>query len=451
MPIAGIARSEQKHIKIFGSVDASNRHPTAGGLSLEEMADRRLQLPAPLAYALRWLVPCLCVALVSGLSSGLFLWALEWTTFAHTSHPWLLWLLPIAGLVSGLVYHTFGGTSDAGNNLILTQVREANAPVPLRMAPLVLGGTLLTHLFGGSAGREGTAVQMAGSLADQFSRPLRLTPHERRVLLRSAIAGGFAAVFGTPLAGTLFALEVVVAGSFSLSTLLPCLTTALMAHQVVEFLPIHHSQYAAGVAPSGLWPLAASALLGVAAGLLARLFAGSARTIAHTLRQHVSWPPLRPFLGGVVVAVLGSLFGSRFLGLGLPEIASSFTAAAGPLEAIAKLLLTVLTVGSGFKGGEVTPLFYIGSHLGSSLAPLLHLPIASLAAVGFVAVFAGATNTPLACTVMAMELFGSSFGPMAAVACLASWLASGPVGIYSAQTHAFRKGTSPSAARDDFL
>lgn len=415
------------------------------------MATRPLQLPAPLAYALRWSVPCLCVALVSGLSSGFFLWALEWTTSAHKSHPWLLWLLPLAGLGSGLVYHTFGGTAESGNNLILTQVRESNAPVPLRMAPLVLGGTLLTHLFGGSAGREGTAVQMAGSLADRFTRPLRLTPHERKVLLRAAIAGGFAAVFGTPLAGTLFALEVVVAGSFSLSTLLPCLATALLADQVVALLPIHHSQYAAGMAPSGLWPLAASALLGLGAGFLARLFAGSARTIARTLRQRISWPPLRPFIGGVVVALLGSVLGSRFLGLGLPEIASSFDVAAGPFDALAKLLMTVLTVGSGFKGGEVTPLFYIGSHLGSSLAPLLHLPVASLAAVGFVAVFAGATNTPLACTIMAMELFGSSFGPMAAVACLASWLASGPHGIYSAQTHAFRKGASPSAERDDFL
>lgn len=415
------------------------------------MPTRRLPLPAPLAYALRWSVPSVCVALVAGLSSGFFLWALDRVTLLHMVHPWLLWLLPLAGLVSGLAYHHLGGPAEAGNNLILSQVRNSDASIPLRMAPLVLGGTLITHLCGGSAGREGTAVQMAGSLADLFTRPFRLHPHERKVLLRAAIAGGFAAVFGTPLAGTLFALEVVVAGSFSLSTLLPCLTTALLADQVVSFLPIHHTHYAAGIAPGGMHPLFASAILGVASGWMARLFAGSARSIAQTLRRHVSWPPLRPFLGGVVVALLGTVVGPRFLGLGLPEIAASFTEAAGPLDAVGKLLLTALTVGSGFKGGEVTPLFFIGSHLGSGMAPVLDLPVASLAAVGFVAVFAGATNTPLACTVMAMELFGSSFGPMAAVACLASWLASGPHGIYSAQTHAFRKGAPSSSGRDEFL
>jgi len=415
------------------------------------MATRLSHLPAPLAYALRWSLPCVGTALAAGLSSGFFLWALERTTALHGAHPWLLWLLPVAGLASGMVYHRFGKTAEGGNNLILAQVRQADAPVPLRMAPLVLAGTLLTHLFGGSAGREGTAVQMAGSLADVLARPFRMSAHERRVLLRAAIAGGFAAVFGTPLAGTLFALEVVVAGSFSLSTLFPCLLTALLADQVVALLPVHHTHYASGIVPVGLWPLAAAALLGLASGFTARLFAATTHAIAQALRTHVDHPPLRPFFGGIAVAVVGSWAGARFLGLGIPRIEASFLDAVGPLDAFGKLVLTAMTVGSGFKGGEVTPLFFIGSHLGSSLAPWLHLSVGSLAAVGFVAVFAGATNTPLACTVMAMELFGSGLGPMAAVACVVSWLSSGPRGIYAAQTHAFHKGAEPSGTREDVL
>jgi len=413
-------------------------------------------LPAPLRFALRWILPSTCIALVSGLSSGIFLWSLERVTDLRLAHPWLLWFLPIAGLLSGLVYKGLGKTSEAGNNLILAQVRESTAPVPTRMAPLVLGGTLLTHLFGGSAGREGTAIQMAAALSDPLTRLFRLSAHERRILLRAAIAGGFAAVFGTPLAGTLFALEVVVSGSFSLSTLLPCLLSAVLADQVVSFLPVHHTHYATGIVTNGLWPLAACALTGIVAGIFARTFGWLTRTISSRLRKHVSWAPLRPFLGGAIVALLGSFLGAQWLGLGIPGIVASFTSAGSFLEPVGKLVYTAITVGSGFKGGEVTPLFYIGSTLGSSLAPLLQLPVGTMAGVGFVAVFAGATNTPLACTVMAMELFGSPIGPLAAVACLASWLSSGSQGIYSAQVHAFAKGThhdsvTASTATGEFL
>ena len=397
-------------------------------------------LPAPLRFALRWVFPSICIALVSGLSSGFFLWSLERVTALHVAHPWLLWLLPFAGLASGIAYHRLGGTSEAGNNLILREIRHPVARVPRRMAPMVLAGTLVTHLFGGSAGREGTAIQMAGSLSDLFTRPFRMHRRERRMLLRASMAAGFAAVFGTPLAGTVFALEVVVAGSFSLATLLPCLLSALLADQVVAFLPVHHTHYASGPVALGPWPLLACALFGILAGWFARGFAEATRAISGILRERVSWAPLRPALGGMAIALLGTILGSQWLGLGIPGIMQSFDAASGPFDAIGKLAFTAITVGSGFKGGEVTPLFYIGSTLGSALAPLLHIPVGTLAGVGFVAVFAGATNTPIACTLMAIELFGAPIGPLAAIACLTSWLSSGSNGIYSAQTHAFRKG-----------
>lgn len=397
-------------------------------------------LPAPVRFALRWFLPSCGVALASGLSSGLFLWALERATELRIAHPWLLWLLPVAGLASGLAYHRWGTVAEGGNNLVLREIRRPSRPIPRRMAPMVLAGTLVTHLFGGSAGREGTAIQMAASLSDMLARPFRMHARERRILLRAAMAGGFAAVFGTPLAGTLFALEVVVAGSFSLSTLLPCLLSALLADQVVAALPVHHVHYATGPVPAGLWPLAACALLGIASGVFARAFASLTRAVSTILRERVAWPPLRPALGGLAVAALAAIAGDRWLGLGIPGIVGSFHAPTDALDAVGKLVFTAITVGSGFKGGEVTPLFYIGSTLGSALSPLLHLPVGVLAGVGFVAVFAGATNTPIACTAMAIELFGAPVAPLAAIACAAAWLSSGRAGIYSGQTHAFRKG-----------
>jgi H+/Cl- antiporter ClcA len=407
-------------------------------------------LPPPLRFALRWLLPSVGVALAAGLSSGFFLWALAAVTAVRLSHPNLVWFLPLAGLVSGLAYHFLGGRAEAGNNLLLQAVRQGDEPIPRRMAPLVLGGTLLAHLFGASVGREGTALQMAGSLSDPLARLFRLDAAERRVLLRASIAGGFAAVFGTPLAGCLFALEVVTAGSFDLLALLPCLLSALLADQVVARLPVHHAHYAVASVPVGIVPFALVALFGVLCGLVARAFAASTRRIGAFLRARVPWPPLRPAVGGVLVVLLMLAFGPHWLGLGLPGIAASFDAPSSLADMPGKFLFTVVSLGSGIKGGEVTPLFYIGSTLGSALSPWLGLPACALAAVGFVAVFAGATNTPLACTVMAMELFGSPVGPLAAVGCLFAWLASGHAGIYAAQTHAFRKGAVKSGT-DDLL
>ena len=394
------------------------------------MANPFDKIPGSIRWIARWSAATIWVALVAGLSSGAFLWSLEKVTEFHLGHPWMIWLLPLAGLLSGTIYWKWGRPSEAGNNLILREIREPAAPVPAAMAPLVLGGTLLTHLFGGSAGREGTAVQMAGSLADLVSKPLRLEPSQRRILLRASIAGGFSAVFGTPLAGTIFALEVVASKGSRWAALLPCLGAAWMADMVVRRLPVHHTHYDTGVFDAGPRAWIACLAFGLVAGLVARLFATSTRAVAGFCRERVSWPPLRPFLGGLAVACLAALVGNRWLGLGIPGIVESFAASGGLLEPFGKLLFTAVTVGSGFKGGEVTPLFYIGSTLGSAMAPLLQMEVGTLAAVGFVAVFAGATNTPLACAMMAIELFGPGIAPLAALACAAAWATSGKRGIY---------------------
>lgn len=386
--------------------------------------------PGALRNGLRWTAATVWIAVAAGLSSGLFLWSLERATSWFQRNPWSIWLLPCVGLVSGLFYARWGRTSEAGNNLILREIREPKGPLPLAMAPLVLGGTLLTHLCGGSAGREGTAVQMAASLSDVVARPLRMAPSERRILLRAAIAGGFAAVFGTPWAGALFALEVVASKGSRWAALVPCLGAAWLADLVVRSLPVAHAHYRTGPLDGGPGAWLACLAFGLAAGLVARLFASSTRLVGGFWRSRVAWPPLRPFLGGLVVACLAAAVGDRWLGLGLPGIAASFSVAGSLLEPFGKLVFTALTVGSGFKGGEVTPLFYIGSTLGSALAPALHMVPGTLAAVGFVAVFAGATNTPLACTVMAMELFGPGIAPLAALACLSAWFVSGRTGIY---------------------
>lgn len=399
------------------------------------------QRPATLLYLAKWLCVACSVAVLAGTASAFFLFALDWATQTRLTHRWLLWLLPLGGFSVGWLYLRFGQSVEAGNNLLIDEIHDPRSTIPLRMAPLVLFGTVVSHLFGASVGREGTAVQMGGALADQLARLCKLNADDRRLVLMAGISAGFASVFGTPLAGALFGLEVLALGRLRYDALWPCVVAAIVADQVGQLWGVHHTHYAIANLPAATtitaWGLVAMVLAGAVFGLTGKLFAHSTHTLGGWMKQHVRYSPLRPFIGGCVVASaawwLGPDLSDRYLGLGIPTMVQAFQQPLAAYDFAAKMAFTVASLGTGFKGGEVTPLFYIGATLGNALAPLLHLPFALLAGVGFVAVFAGAANTPIASTLMAMELFGSEIGVYAGVACVVSYLFSGHKGIYKAQ------------------
>jgi len=374
------------------------------------------------------------VAILAGSASALFLWLLDVVGGAFGANSWLLALLPVAGLLSGLAYHRYGSEVEGGNNRILQELHDPKSYIPLRMAPMVLLGTLATHLCGGSAGREGTAVQMGGALSDQVAKWLGLSGDGRKMVLLAGVAAGFSSLFGTPLAGAVFALEFVVVGHLRLAHLLPCLLASLAADRVCLAWGARHAHYAVpGFPELSIATFCAALVAGVAFGLAARLFVFVSHGTTRFAKSRVAWAPARPALGGVVVAACIALAGTRYAGLGVPVILESFSGPVLPWDFLLKLLLTALTVGVGFKGGEVTPLFFVGATLGNVLAPALGLPFPLLAGMGLVAVFGAAANTPLACIVMAMELFGAGAGPYAALACVAALWASGNSTIYVAQ------------------
>jgi len=383
-------------------------------------------------FVLRWLLLASWVGALAGTASAGFLVSLDWVTHWREAHPWALALLPAGGLLVGLAYHYFGNRVVKGNNLILDEIHAPSAIIPLRLVPLVLGGTLLTHLLGGSAGREGTAVQLGGALADQLAR--WLPRRERRLLLIAGMSAGFASVFGTPLAGAVFGLEVFSLGSMRYEAILPSFLAAVVADVVTRAWGVGHTHYPELAAlPFTAVGLGCTLLAGALFGLTARSFA----TLTHWVSRqfgHLAYPPLRPVVGGALVAVVMWALGTmRYAGLGVPVIVEAFQHPFAPQDFAWKLALTALTLGCGFKGGEVTPLFFIGAALGSALAGVLPLPVTLLAAMGFVGVFAGAANTPLACTFMGLELFGVHAGIYLGLVCAVAYLFSGHSGIYAAQ------------------
>lgn len=397
----------------------------------------------------RDLLFALPVGLLAGSASALFLWSLDRVTEARWQHPWLLWLLPVFGFAIGWVYLRIGQNAAHGTNRILDEIHAPGGGVPARMAPLVLVGTLATHLGGGSAGREGTAVQMGGSLADAFAQLCRLDASTRRPLLISGIAAGFGSVFGTPLAGALFAIEVLVVGRLAYRHLLPALVASVVGHLTCSACGIRHPIFLIGIdegnaviAPPEPWLLLKVLAAAVVFGLAARCFSEITHHAHALLKRFVEYAPLRPVLGGLVLIGLVYLVGTRdYLGIGVSSpdpgavtLLSAFqTDGAGTWSWAWKLAFTIVTLASGFKGGEVTPLFFIGATLGHSLALWLGAPVGLFAGLGLIAIFAGATKTPLACTVLGIELFGAQHAVLFAVACFVAFLVSGRTGIYSGQ------------------
>jgi len=399
----------------------------------------------PLPQVIKWLVISSVIGVLSGTASAAFLASLEFVTDWRESHLWIIAFLPVAGFIIGWVYLHLGKNVEAGNNLLIDEIHDPKSTVPLRMTPLIFVSSVATHFFGGSAGREGTAIQMGGSLADQLSAPLKLSPEDRRIVLMAGISGGFASVFGVPLAGTVFGFEVLAIGRLRYDAIFPCLVAAIVGHEVTLAWGIQHAVYLIPAVPlmtaSGLL---CSVVAGISFGVVGMLFAEVTHRVKEICGRLIEYPPFRPMGGGILITALVWLTGTtKYIGLGIPTMMNAFLQPLPVWDFAGKFVMTVLTLGSGFKGGEVTPLFYIGATLGNALSRILPLPLPLLAGMGFVAVFAGAANTPLACTLMGIELFGAGPAVYVGVACVVSYLFSGHAGIY----HSQRVGSSKHAHR----
>jgi H+/Cl- antiporter ClcA len=389
-----------------------------------------------LATTLRKYLLFFVVSAAIGLASSIFLQSLELVTELRTQHTALIFLLPLVGFIIAYVYHTYGAESRKGNHLLIEAYQNSKTEIPLGMAALIFSSTLLTHLVGGSAGREGTAVQMGGAIAYYFKRWIKETKLLKQELIVIGISAGFAGVFGTPLAAGIFALEVIWVGNHWKQMLLPAAIAAGVSHYACIGSGASHTSYVASIIP---WFNPKTILCCLAAGLVfgmaARGFVYAMHWVQTKTNQWIHNPMLRPTIGGCILLIVYLIFDlTYYQGLGIEGILNSFDYRQGFEVSLIKILLTVFTLGVGFKGGEVTPLFFIGASLGSALTLFIPLPISTMAAIGFTAVFAAAANVPLACTMMAIELFGIEYGAIAFIANFSAYLVSDKIGIYTGQS-----------------
>ncbi|TGM05040.1 chloride channel protein [Leptospira jelokensis] len=395
-------------------------------------------------FTIRWAFYSLWVSVLVGTVSAFFLLALDFVTEVREKNLFLFYLLPLAGGCIGWMYHRFGSRANQGNNLLLEEIHSPRSIIPFRMTPFVFIGTLGTHLVGGSAGREGTAVQMGGSLAHQLARFFPIYGKEHQTLIILGMSAGFSAVFGTPFAAAIFSIEVIQIGVYRWKLLLPSLLVAWCSHWVCLFWNVKHSFFPSVPFQWELNLVLGIFILSIASGFVAKAFIYAIHTISNLSQKMISYPPLRPVLGGMILVLLFLCGVSLdYFGLGVPIIQSAFTLNLPDTAFLWKLLLTAITIGFGFKGGEVTPLFFIGAALGNLFSGISPEHILLFVSVGFIAVFSGAMNTPLACAVMGMELFGVSSGIYYLLATQISYIMSGHVSIYSSQVIGKKKWFRP--------
>lgn len=400
---------------------------------------------------LKVILVSLCCAVVMGIISFVFLKMLGLSSVFREFFPYCIWFLPLSGMLTAFVYKRYGGESSKGNNLIIQSANEG-VKVPKRLAFLTFIFTLLTHFSGGSAGREGTAVQIGGTLTSNVADKLGFKNEDRKIIILSGLSAAFGSVFGTPLAGAFFGMEVCCIGQLSVSAVIPCFLSSYLANAVTLLLGATHEVHKISAIPSldiksVLVFISASILF----GLIGKLFALGVKYLKLLYAKIFKNTVLSAFIGSVIVVLLIVLLNlNEYEGLSTWQQTTAFEGNANWYDMPVKFILTTLTLGAGFQGGEVTPLFDIGASFGGWYANMFGIEPSFLAAIGLICVFGSAANTPITTIMLGIELFGAEAVPYFVFASLISFIASGKSGIYSAQERKLSKNIFTKVKQDDF-
>ena len=404
---------------------------------MERLKERVAHIGQYAVTLLKWMVLGGVIGLVGGIIGSLFHIGVDTATQMRLAHPWVLYLMPVGGLaIVGLYRLT--KTEGKGTNDIIASVHFGEQ-VPGLLVPVIFVSTVITHLCGGSAGREGAALQIGGGIGYQVGRLLRLGEKDLPLATLCGMSGVFAALFGTPLTATVFALEVISVGVLYYAGLVPCLTAALTGYLVSVLMGVPPTRFTVTVPGLEVRTMLLVMVLALLCAVVSILFCRGLHGVEHLLKRTLKNPYLRVAVGAVVLIGLTLLTNGDYNGAGMEVIGRAIVGQADPWAWVWKLLFTAITIGCGFKGGEVVPSFFVGAAFGCVAAGWLGLPAGFGAAMGLVSVFCGAVNCPLASIILSVELFGSGDLLYFAMACSISYLISGYCGLYSSQTILYSK------------
>lgn len=405
---------------------------------MERIKKRAAHILTYAAALVKWMTVGALVGGVGGLVGSLFHLGVNYATGVREAHPWVLYLLPVGGLVIVFLYR-ITKMEGKGTNAVIESVHFGRE-VPIWLVPLIFIGTVITHLCGGSAGREGAALQIGGGIGYGTGRLLHLGEKDLPLATLCGMSGVFAALFGTPLTATVFALEVISVGVLYYAGLIPCITASMMGYLVSSLMGIAPTRFTVTTPALNGWTMLLVVILALLCALVSILFCRGLHLAEHLAEKYFKNAYVRILAGAAVIVAITLLLGTTdYNGAGMNIIEQAVAGQASPRAWLWKLLLTVLTIACGFKGGEVVPSFFIGATFGCVVGAFLGLDPGFAAAVGLVAVFCGAVNCPLASVILSVELFGSGDLLYFAMACAISYLASGYCGLYSSQTILYSK------------
>lgn len=390
--------------------------------------------------AVKWIVFSILSGILVGMVGIAFYIGMAYVTEERLSHPWLILLLPAGGLVIVGLYHIFKDEHDEGTNLVLSAIHSGRE-IPLRMAPLIFLSTLITHLFGGSAGREGAALQLGGSIGNSLGRLFRFDEKDQHIMIMCGMSGAFSALFGTPMAAAIFSMEVVSVGIMHYSALVPCVISALVAHGLALACHIRPPFYTIRELPA-FTPVTAAkiSLLAVLCALVSVLFCVALHQSERLYRHFIRNEYLRILAGGCIVILLTALAGSQqYNGTGVDTISRCFDGGVSPETFLLKILFTAMTLAAGYKGGEIVPSFFIGASFGCLFGELMGFSPSLCTAVGMTAVFCGVTNCPITSLLISFEMFGMEGMPYFLLSIALSYMLSGYYGLYRSQKIMYSK------------
>lgn len=390
--------------------------------------------------SVKWVIFAILVGTIVGLCGSAFYFGMSYVTFLRTAHPWLILLLPAGGLVIVGLYHLFHDEKDTGTNLVISAIHSGDE-LPFRMAPLIFISTLITHLFGGSAGREGAALQMGGSIGNALGRLFRFDEKDKHVMIMCGMSAAFSALFGTPMAAAIFPMEMVSVGVMYYIALVPCVISSLVAHGIAVSFGVSNELFLIGEIPSfGILSSVKISVLAILCALVSILFCVILHQTGHLYKKLFKNPYLRVFAGGCLVVLLTCLVGSQsYNGTGINIIENCINGTVRPEAFLLKMLFTALTLGAGYKGGEIVPSFFTGAAFGCLFGNLLGFSPTLCTAVGMTSVFCGVTNSPITSLLISFELFGYDGMPYFLLATAFSYMLSGYFGLYRSQKIVYSK------------